>query len=528
MTAEADAPIERVLVIALDRLGDTLQACPTMQAVRERFPGARIDLLAVETYAAPLEGSPFHDRYLGLSADDVIAYGRAAEAALAGEAVTSAGLAEIADVLRGERYDLVVNLVTSTLGAWLTTVSAPRFNVGLYVSRERSLLVDGRGLRYFVAFLDFRDENPFNFVDMWRASVAEPRTVVKPRGYIARAAETRTQGGPHVVALNPGASRADRRWPLSSFARLADTLAADGVTAVLVGGPADTALCEAVRFASASKPEVVTGLTVPEMAAWFAGLGCVVSNDTGAMHIAAGANAKSVGIYGGFARYRETAPFGDGALLLEGAELPDVDVESVVAAVRLQLGRVDEASAKAVWQARAIDVARSRIVEDRPDSLGGARYEVLAERAPQSDDERRTRLVRALALATFPRRWIGLDVSADALRDALEPFGPSVLRTEAGEGLVRWAEALETTADRWLATTRAEEVLDATIGVLLKVEGMNVGQILGDGIAMLSRLLEWDLKMIAFEEPATFGEARAACLRESAGLARAWAGALLA
>jgi hypothetical protein len=363
---------------------------------------------------------------------------------------------------------------------------------------------------------------------MWRSSVAEPGAVVRPRGFVALASEPRASGGPHVVALNPGASRADRRWPLSSFARLADALAADGLTLVLAGGPGDTSLCEAVRLASSSKPEIQTALSVPEMAAWFASLGCVVSNDTGAMHIGVAAGAKTVGIYGGFARYRETAPFGEGSLLLEGAELPDVDVESVVAAVRLQLGRLDEADAKAIWQARPIDVARTRIVDDGPEALGGVRYEVLAERALQGEDDHRSRLVRALALATFPRAWIGLDVSSDALRAALEPFGASERRTEAGEALVRWAEALETTADRWLATTRAEEVVDAAIGVLLKVEAMNVGQILGDGIAMLSRILEWDLKMISFEEPVAFGEARAACLRETAAVARAWAGALLA
>jgi hypothetical protein len=244
------------------------------------------------------------------------------------------------------------------------------------------------------------------------------------------------------------------------------------------------------------------------------------------MHVAAAVGGKSVGIYGGFSRFRETAPFGEGSLLLEGVELADVDVESVAIAVRLQLARVDEAAARARWQTRALDVARTRIVDDGPGGLGGVRYDMLAERAPSGDDEMRSRLVRALGLATFPRQWVGLAVPDDALRAALEPFGASALRTEVGEALVRWAEALETTAGRWLATTRSQEVADAAIGVLLKVEAMNVSQVLGDGVATLPRLLEWDLKMIAFDEPAAFGEAHAACLRETATLARAWAAAL--
>ncbi len=526
MPTESDAPVERVLVIAVDRLGDVLQAAATLHAVRSRFHGARIDLLALANFAEVLAGSPFHDRFLGLSPEDVQGYDRVAEGLLAGGTVTNEGFAELVDTLRAEQYDLVVNLVTNTLGAWLTTVASPRFLVGLYIAADRSLLVEGSSLRYFVALLDFRDENPFNLVDLFRASVAEPRAVALPEVYIASAPTFLLPSGDDVVALNPGASQADRRWPLSRFAELADSLVADGFRVFLVGSPADQALCEAVRTASHSKPTAYLGLTVPEMAGWFATLGCVVANDTGAMHVAAAAGAKAVGIYGGFARYRETAPFGGGYLVLESEELTGVEVAAVRAAVLATVGRLGEPEARASWGS-GLEVARTRIDPDRPGELGGLRFDVLVDRHGDGPDALRNRIVRTLVERTFARRWGSSEAERDELVAALEAFGNSEVRTEAGEGLLRWAEALEAMATRWLAATEGAAPSDEQIAILLKVEAMNVGQILGDGIVVLAKLLEWDLKMICFTDMASFGAARSTVLRDTARLARRWAAALI-
>lgn len=524
MSADSDAPVERILVIAVDRLGDTLQSCGALHVLRQRFPAARIDLLALENYASALLGSPFHDRYLGLTPDDVVSYGRAADAALAGENVAHDGLAELAGVLHGERYDLIVNLVTSTLGAWLSTVASPRFSVGLYVGADRSLLVAGQSLRYFVALLDFRDENPFNLVDLFRASVLAPQSTTTPEMHVATA-PCSLEGGPSMVALNPGASQADRRWPLSSFAALADALASESITVVLVGGPADVALCEAVRQASKSKPAVHTNLSVPEMAGWFRTLGCVVANETGALHIAAAAGAKSVGFYGGFSRYRETAPFGNGHLLLEGAELADVGVEAAKEAVLVQLGRRSEADAIAVWRSAGVEVARTRIEDDRIDAMGGVRYTVLVDRHGDGDEPIMNRMVQKLAECTYEKAWAGTTAGADELAASLVSFTRHDLRTELGDAHRRWSANLEKTADRWLALASEEVVHNGQVGTLLKVEAMHVQEILGAGTALLSKLLEWDLKMIPFAHLETFAADHATELRATALLSRRWADA---
>lgn len=525
MSAEADAPVERILVIAIDRLGDTLQSCGALHALRQRCPAARIDLLAVENYASALEGSPFHDRYLGLSADDVLAYGRVAEAALAGEQVSNDGLAELVEVLCGERYDLVVNLVTSTLGAWLTTVAGPRFRAGLFVGADRSLLVEGPSHRYFVALLDFREENPFNLVDLFRGSVAEPHETLTPKMHVATVPVI-LPGGPQTVALNPGASHADRRWPLSSFAALADALTGEGLQVFLVGGPADASLCEAVQRASTSKPVIYTSLTVAEMAGWFKTMGCIVANDTGAMHIASAAGAKAVGIYGGFSRYRETAPFGAGHLLLEGDSLGAVDVASVKEAVLVQLGTRPVAEAVAHWRAMGVEAAQSHVDDDRVGCLGGLRYEVLADRAGDGEDARIHRIIRRLALCTFRRTWLGAPVEPRELVEAIAGIDDADLRSDLAAAHERWAESLDTTADRWASLAAAEQVVDGQVSVLLKVEAMNVQQIAGAGTLLLSKLLEWDLKMIPFEDLDSFVAARCHELRAMATLARAWSSAL--
>ena len=124
----------------------------------------------------------------------------------------------------------------------------------------------------------------------------EPRLEVSPelRDAGAHAAGARRDGtdATPLVALAPGAAYGGaKRWPPESFAALADALAADGVQCVLVGSAAD-APGGARRRCGARRPRprssnLVGRTDLPTLAGVLAHCRALVTNDSGAMHLAA-------------------------------------------------------------------------------------------------------------------------------------------------------------------------------------------------------------------------------------------------
>jgi ADP-heptose:LPS heptosyltransferase len=106
-------------------------------------------------------------------------------------------------------------------------------------------------------------------------------------------------GAPRV-ALAVGSAAPSRRWPPERFAALADTLAHRlGAWVCLVGGPSDRPLAGRVLECSSTKPvDLVGRLALERMPALFSALDLVVSNDSGAAHLAGLAGVPCVVTFG--------------------------------------------------------------------------------------------------------------------------------------------------------------------------------------------------------------------------------------
>jgi heptosyltransferase II len=105
-----------------------------------------------------------------------------------------------------------------------------------------------------------------------------------------------------LVAIAPGAAYGGaKRWPPSYFAELADGLAADGVQCVMVGTTADAETAAAVeRSANASRSIVnLVGRTdLSTLAGVLASCRALVTNDSGAMHLAAAIGISVIAMFG--------------------------------------------------------------------------------------------------------------------------------------------------------------------------------------------------------------------------------------
>src|SRR5438034_621476 len=103
--------VERVLVVRLRSIGDTVLATPSLFALRRFLPNAQIDILLEDWVAPLLEGSNL--------VDDVIAVGDSNSSKLS-----------TARELRRRKYDVAFNLHGGTTASFFVRASGARHRVG--------------------------------------------------------------------------------------------------------------------------------------------------------------------------------------------------------------------------------------------------------------------------------------------------------------------------------------------------------------------------------------------------------------
>lgn len=146
------------------------------------------------------------------------------------------------------------------------------------------------------------------------------------------------------AVVHAGGSTPGRRWPAARFAAVADALAGEGLRVVLTGTQGESAIAATVARAMVAEPLDLTGRTVlGALAAVLARARIVVSNDTGAAHLAAAVGAPSVTIFSASDRDRWAPVGGDHHVAVGSGTGDDVTVRRVVAAVRDLLDRTREA-----------------------------------------------------------------------------------------------------------------------------------------------------------------------------------------
>src|SRR6478672_7320268 len=104
--------VQRILVVRLRSIGDTVLTTPTLFALRRFLPHAQIDILLEDWVAPVLDGSDLIHRVITLPRDSTSARAR------------------IARELRGKHYDVVYNLHGGTTATFLTRATGAAHRVG--------------------------------------------------------------------------------------------------------------------------------------------------------------------------------------------------------------------------------------------------------------------------------------------------------------------------------------------------------------------------------------------------------------
>jgi lipopolysaccharide heptosyltransferase II len=275
--ARGQAP-RRVLVIRPGGIGDAVLFIPMLRALREAWPEAELHLLLERRNRGVVAETGLADR--------LHVYDR------------PSGLVR---ALRG-RYDLVIDTeqfhYLAAVVAWMTR--APR-RIGFATNSRRKLLtgaVDYDESVYEVhSFLDLAE------TATGRRAAWDPNAPFYPLSEAARARARQWLApldGLRRVAIHPGASIPERRWPPERYAELALMLARDGIGIVLLGGPDDGRAATVIEKALGQRPTVnlATRCSLADAAAVVEQVDVYVSADSGVLHLAYGVGTPTVHLFG--------------------------------------------------------------------------------------------------------------------------------------------------------------------------------------------------------------------------------------
>ena len=288
----------RILVRATNWIGDAVMSIPALEAIRNRFPDAHITILARPWVSDVYYNAPFCDAIEHYTPKPGMKDWRAKLA--------------LARHLQAQRYDAAVILPNSFDSALICRLAGIPVRIGY--SR------DGRGilLTHPVPRPDQLTHERFYYLELLKragwldampADGAPIRLNVNARGF------TDLGLGDNVIGISPGAAFGTaKRWLPERFSETAAELARQWNSAVVIFGskderPVADQVAEDLRARGTEVRNLAGQTTLREFIERIAACRFFLSNDNGAMHLAAAIGIPTLAIFGS-TDHRTTGPTG--------------------------------------------------------------------------------------------------------------------------------------------------------------------------------------------------------------------------
>lgn len=280
--------VNRVLVVKLRSIGDTVLSTPSLIALRKFLPDSKIDILLEDWVAPVLDGFD--------AVDEVISVGKSYLSRM-----------QTALELRRRKYDVALNLHGGTTATMFVRASGARHRIG-YSYYQYPFLYD----HLLSSASDFWRQETTHSAEQQLALLGFVGVPVddRPKSRLG-VTETASQsidaklsdpatGGPRspFALIHPGTAFFTKQWPAENFARTAEFLAEKGLQPVAIGSKSESNVLERLRNESKVSITTFDDLSLPEITALASKARLFVGNDSGIAHIAAAVNTPSVVIFG--------------------------------------------------------------------------------------------------------------------------------------------------------------------------------------------------------------------------------------
>lgn len=298
--------IKKILVVNVNWLGDVIFSSPIFKALKVAYPDSKISCLAVPRVEEILQCVP--------EIDEIILYDEEGR-----HKCLWAKLKLVYGLFR-RNFDTAFLLHRSFTRALIVFFAGIPRRIG-YNTKKRGLF-----LTYKIDAIDEKEihrlDYYLNVLESFGVPVSD-RTCTLRVNPVAQM-EVRNILKDHAideqdffVAIHPGGNWDLKRWPMQNFTLLLEQLHNDvKVKVVILGSKADIPLVEDIVSQLNHKPVVLTGkLTLKQLMALMKRANCVVSADSGPLHIASSVGGNVIGIFGP-TRPEITGPRGRGQSII--------------------------------------------------------------------------------------------------------------------------------------------------------------------------------------------------------------------
>lgn len=314
-------PPQNILIVKLSAIGDVVQTIPMVEALKQKYPQAKIDWVVEEEASDLLTGHPALNRV-------IVSRRKSWQKRFFRKGETGDTLKEIREFisdLRREKYDWVIDnhgLFKSGLFVFLSRgVRKIGFKPSPGIADEGNYFFTNE--RYKPLSIERHAlERYLDLITQLGVPAAKPLLNFSVPGESReRAAEILRQHGlfsKPLVIIHPIAKWTTKQWPPENFARLAEALAQKGVSVAFTGSRDDIEPVQEIFHQVKNQKKILnlTGKTnLKELGAVFSLSDLVLTTDTGPMHLAAAVKAPLIALFGPTAPWR-TGPYGNGHVVL--------------------------------------------------------------------------------------------------------------------------------------------------------------------------------------------------------------------
>lgn len=275
----------RILLIQLRRVGDILLTTPVISYLKSVVPQSSIDFLSEPCGRAVLETHP--------ELNQLLIYNK------------SHPFREMRRI-QAQKYDAVLDFMNNPRTAYLAFASGARWRVG-FKNPLRSIFYN---IRVPIPLgPEYVPKRKLRLTDFWLRKaglgVQQP-PFIRPKLYLTdedrlfaeQWVRDQKVNPKKVVILAPVHRHPIRQWRLDGFQQLGRELSRLGFKIYMTWGPGEENFIAKVRagFENELKPLPLT--TIRQMAALFLKSRLLITNDSGAMHVAVAMGTPTVTIYG--------------------------------------------------------------------------------------------------------------------------------------------------------------------------------------------------------------------------------------
>lgn len=313
--------IQRILILRMGPLGETILTTPVIRALRTRFPNAHIAYMVAPDREELVSANPY--------LNEVITYEICVPELVYGIMKRAFQMAVVLQptfrlVLHAflARIPFRIGFETNCCSGRLLHVAVPNYTAQHETNRYLDV-VRGIGIQPVNA-------EPEMFVDDRARQWADDFLV-------------KLEFDPNrpLIGLNPGTGSVSRRWPKERFAKIGDRLHREyNAQIVITSGPREGALPYELSDIMACSPIILTGTSPMQLGAVIQRCRLFISNDTGPMHMSTAVKTPTIALFGASDPSR-WGPIWHQHTIIARNSMEEIPVNDVLLAAEKHLSMVD-------------------------------------------------------------------------------------------------------------------------------------------------------------------------------------------